>query len=106
MNAGQTEIEIPTPPERRLKMVVVPENTVWFLFRHQALDMQTLTVPVFKNVPADARVAYVHHVWERHAFAFVLEHPSFEPVPQGLQVPEIPAVLSARRIAVEPLEGQ
>lgn len=40
-------------------------------------------LPRLTNLPSDARVTGVQYDFTRHAFAFRIEHPSFDPVAPG-----------------------
>lgn len=46
----------------------------------------------FKALPPGYTIRSVHHDFCRNAFAFVIHHPSFDPVPDAQEIPRVDGV--------------
>ena len=75
------------PRERRYKILWIPCRDLIDLWRRSFSEF--LSLPVLDGVPQDCEVICVHESWERRVIGFMLYHPSFEVVPEGLEVPVI-----------------
>ena len=72
---------------RRLKYFAVTESVIWLLFLGRAR---------LSEIPEGAEYVACRYDWLRRAILVMIEHPSFEPVPEGHEPPIIfPAVTMA-----------
>lgn len=64
------------PKERHIIGLVIPHDFIFeLLFRDEGDNR--IYIPDLEGIPSGAKVNYVYHMFEREAFVFVLEHPSF-----------------------------
>lgn len=93
-------VPLPTPDELkqqqdddrrwRTKIVRIGEHHLMNLlfFGTSKLPEQLLVVRC-PDVPADVRVVSVRHAWDTRMFEILIEHPSFDPVPEGQSPPYV-----------------
>lgn len=76
---------------RRTKIFHVPYSAILRYYIAGGFDPagRVLRYPCALNLPTDTRVVAVHESYMRHAFCFVVEHPSFDEVPDAVESPEI-----------------
>jgi len=74
------------PPERRVKVVSVPESFVLDLFVTSGRHPEYVRVARF-DLPDDLEVLSVRHCWENGTIDYLVSHPSFDPVPEGVPAP-------------------
>ncbi|HLY89519.1 MAG TPA: hypothetical protein VKQ27_11100 [Acetobacteraceae bacterium] len=72
---------------RNWRIYYIDENALLHIFVQRDMPrFLSLTLPT--NLPPGAKVLDVRHSWDRKAFGFRVEHPSFDPVPDGALIPE------------------
>ena len=79
--------EFPPIPSDRIRLFYVPEDYILFLFSNGMLKAQCVNVPAAMNLPATAIVKRTWLDEQRRSFGFLVEDESFDPVPQGSEVP-------------------
>jgi hypothetical protein len=47
-----------------------------------------LAIPYTHGLPRDAQIVSLYYVFERNQLQFMAAHPSFDPVPDGMTVPD------------------
>jgi hypothetical protein len=73
--------------QTRVRLLYVGKYTVLdSCFPNREWHVRCLNIA---EIPEGTFVRGVHYEYSRNAFAFVLEHPSFEPVPPGVEIPSI-----------------
>ncbi len=86
--------------ERRIRVYRLPEDAVLDLFHRQGSKWPDLIqIPVL-GLPPGAKVLRVVHEWDNLSFSFLVEHESFDSVPEG-ERPPIAGPLSYHILAVE-----
>lgn len=80
------------PPERRLKILAIPEHLLLTLVEQMCGPpaSRTLSLPDL-GLPADCVVQAIHYRWEYRTFEVVVHHPSFAEVSDGDLIPRHPA---------------
>lgn len=88
----------------RCRRVSIPENHLIFLFARGFRRNEWLTIPEPVGLPETALVLGTYPDSSRRAFTFVVQDPSFEPVPEGLEIPfiEVNWIPVRIRIAEQP----
>jgi hypothetical protein len=87
---------------RRVRLVAVPADHVLDWFASAAAGYpRYVTLPLFRGLPDGARVQRVRENFYTKQFEFVVEHASFDPVPEGVAPPLFPGPLGATCVAVE-----
>lgn len=71
--------------DRRIVRVIVSVELLDCMFREGYVSRGQIRT--FRGIPADAKYVGARHCMERDAVAFVYQHDSFEPVPDGEIVP-------------------
>lgn len=89
-------------PRRRAVLFVTQEALFHVLL---GLKGGKLTLPVFEGLPDDAEIRGVHYDWERGGFAVMLEHPSFQVVPDGCPAPRLEAKATEFRTVATVVES-
>ena len=76
------------PPERRLKILSIPEHLLLTLVEQMCGPPagRTLSLPDL-GLPADCVVQAIHYRWEYRTFEVVVHHPSFAEVSDGDLIP-------------------
>lgn len=76
------------PPERRLKILSIPEHLLLTLVEQMCGPpaSRTLSLPDL-GLPADCVVQAIHYRWEYRTFEVVVHHPSFAEVSDGDLIP-------------------
>jgi len=83
---------------RRLRRYFAGHHDVLTMVQWREHDL--IRLPDFPELPPGARVAEVYYSRSRRAFCFVVEHPSFELVDLGCEVPAVDGVLGLACISV------
>lgn len=99
-----------TPPDdldRRVRLYHIGERNVFDLITGMAAGMpEFVNVPRF-DLPTGAKiVGSPYHDFYSRSFVFVVQHPSFDPVPEGYVIPrdDKPAMYEVVRLAAAPRE--
>ena len=71
---------------RRLCRVFVYPDLLWALL-HGWKQGEFLQLPRFKDLPKDEVLRDTYYDYDRAMFGFILEHPSFDEVPEGYVMP-------------------
>ncbi len=88
--------------EKRLKIYWVAEGVVahalWDFLKSvvrlgKVSGSTCVNVPALQGPPEDASLRSVRHSWEKRAFGFLYEHPSFAIVPEGELTPSESATI-------------
>ena len=80
----------PDDRDRRLKLLRLPERMLFDLVRFGTLKLpQRLLVVKTHGIPPDARPVGFYHDWMNRCINIAVFHPSFDPVPDGEQLPDI-----------------
>jgi hypothetical protein len=98
--AGVLDLELETLPQSALRYKTVhvfPSHFIALLRK----DNHILVLDT--DIPEDARIVNVHYTDRDGLFQILLEHPSFEPVPSGAEIPHLNGPLL--RIHKGPLPG-
>ena len=77
-----------TSPERRWRILWISEQDHLAIFT-QFRNLRALCIPQLANIPGECKVVDIHHSWERRQWGLRLEHPSFDPVPDGTITPDL-----------------
>lgn len=82
-------------------MIEADSNRLKIICLPPALLLQMLTSPpscwmTAEGIPADVRVLDCGYSFERRAFYLVVQHPSFDPVPEGEIIPSHYSLLVQR----------
>ncbi len=92
--------------ERRYRIYDIPPETILFGLAGRTVELPEFVCLEKLDVPEGARVLDVHWNYERRAFAFIVEHESFEPVLDGCEAPrQFGGKPSVWRIALQPNEN-
>lgn len=73
---------------RRVRLVMVPERDVLWLFAANGAAPVYLSIPIF-NLPDGHEVLAVQYDYAHAAFAFKVRHPEFSPVELGTRIPVV-----------------
>jgi hypothetical protein len=81
----------PPPSElsRRRQVMFVPTRYVSALFARGLVRDKFMIIPEPLGLPEDTETVGCWHDWSRDAFAILVQHPSFAPVPEGCCAPEL-----------------
>ena len=71
--------------ERRLKILSIDDELVLALLM-AASGIDTIKLPILKNVPDDVEILRVRHCWERRSFEWLVCHPTFDILSPGCVV--------------------
>lgn len=75
--------------ERRVRTVHIPQNQVLDWFDNAVKDWpEWISIPVYEGLPSDCQVHSVHFDFMTRCFVFLVQHDSFDPVPDGYCVPQ------------------
>lgn len=92
---------------RRRKQIFVPSIDVLEVFREGFDGLTVARLPLPVEVPRDVEICSVWYDAQRDGFVFIVCHPSFEEVQQGMRYYEIQSarvvVKLAVPVAVEPI---
>lgn len=94
--------------ERRVRTVRIPQNRVLDWFENAVKGWpERVSLPVYSGIPADAQVHSVHFDFMSRCFVFLVQHDSFDPVPDGEYVPPHtdPLTLEYRTFAIPRLDA-
>lgn len=86
--------------ERRHKWFSISDGTAYDIILGR-INVKVVATPVF---PEDVKLEAVKHDFERQAFVFLVSHPSFDVVPEGMMAPM--ALPLFTRIEKEPEEHE
>jgi hypothetical protein len=78
------------PAERRQRILRLDTNTILAFLRQRAPSADDGLSLTYVEVPEDVHIAAVYYNHIRACFEFVLEHQSFEVVPEGEAAPAHP----------------
>lgn len=84
--------DLPEPPvqkERRQKVVYLSHRRVFDVLTSHRLHVRCLNVPTPIGLPDGYQVVGAFLAPEHGGFAFIVEHESFDPVPDCIRLPEI-----------------
>lgn len=88
--------------ERRLKRLrCTPQFVMSVLYQHIPKSGLVFSVSEMEGIPDGTEVHHVGYDLISDAFVFFLEHPSFEPVPEGEIIPEITPKPTFRTVLVK-----
>lgn len=77
--------------DSRLRIYYVRDKDILQIFNGHRNTPSTLHLYTFSasidDVPEGYELTQVHHDYQRGAIAFILRHPSFDPVPEGRRIP-------------------
>lgn len=93
-----------SPPSRRARILRVPAEVVLRMFTAAHAQHETLCVPMFPQLPKDARVVAVHDNFQSRSFDFLVESEEFEPVEPWREFPVTPNPAIAMRRAYRRIE--
>lgn len=81
-------------PERRFVMLVIAPETIMHVFQIGIAGEvgggdreKILRVPRSAGIPTDAKVKEIAYLYAYRAFGLIIEHPSFDPVPECREIP-------------------
>ena len=83
-------------------MVFVPEVFIRDLLSNGLRHSTYVTLPEPLGLPTTAHMVGVWPEYSRNAFALVVEDESFEEVPEGSMLPEIPVKWGTVKLAILP----
>lgn len=84
--------------ERRVAVVCINTHDVldWFTFVVNGWP-ERLDLPHFDGIPADVSVKAVRENFYTRQFEFLVSHPSFDEVPEGVPPPVLPGMTQRMR---------
>lgn len=98
----------------RLKIVRMDTRSIVDLLNARLYDMRDMiALPVMDGIPEDAEVVSVRENWQLRALEVMIQHPSFDVVPDGDLPPVLPGIhtewrhipFSALKERAKPEEG-
>ena len=96
----QKAVELAKQDPTRLRIYYVSERDVMRMVYDADHLRDSMLVCVRPQIPPGAVIHRVYHDWPRQAFAFIVWHFSFDPVPDGCAPPDILGFRSVQEILI------
>lgn len=87
---------------RRVKVLYISHRRTLTLFTQHQKGVSYVNVPQPLGLPEGYKVRSVFPDYTRDAFGFIIEHPSFDEVPDGVCAPEIEVTFESVQLPLQP----